>query len=206
MKIRGTAAHIYEKYQSLARDAQASGDRIIAENYLQHAEHYFRMMLAADGPAAMQNRMNQGPGRPPMQGGVNGQHTEGDEGQAETGTTSAHDSGGANGRAHPAEEQHGHGNGQSRQPSVQAAEESLPNGESHTYTEPAAAAPESAGEPQLDLAPTEASVPDGEAKASSGNGQPPKRRGRPPRARTEAAPAPASESETPAETSEPAGS
>ena len=44
VKIRGTAAHIYEKYQTLARDANASGDRIGAENYLQHAEHYYRIL------------------------------------------------------------------------------------------------------------------------------------------------------------------
>src|SRR5262249_60895397 len=44
VKIRGTAAHIYEKYQALARDANASGDRIGAENYLQHAEHYYRIL------------------------------------------------------------------------------------------------------------------------------------------------------------------
>jgi hypothetical protein len=85
VKIRGTAAHIYEKYQSLARDAQASGDRIIAENYLQHAEHYYRMMLAAEGPAGLQNRMNAVQGRPPIQGGVNGQQSDGDD--AEEGQT-----------------------------------------------------------------------------------------------------------------------
>jgi hypothetical protein len=44
VKIRGTAAHIYEKYQALARDANASGDRIGAENYMQHAEHYYRIL------------------------------------------------------------------------------------------------------------------------------------------------------------------
>jgi len=47
VKIRGTASHIAEKYQGLARDAQASGDPITAENYLQHAEHYQRMIMAA---------------------------------------------------------------------------------------------------------------------------------------------------------------
>ena len=46
VKIRGTAAHIYEKYQALARDATASGDRVAAENYMQHAEHYFRILNA----------------------------------------------------------------------------------------------------------------------------------------------------------------
>lgn len=44
VKIRGTASHIFEKYQALARDANSSGDRIVAENLLQHAEHYFRIM------------------------------------------------------------------------------------------------------------------------------------------------------------------
>jgi hypothetical protein len=47
VKIRGTALHIAEKYVQLARDAQASGDRVGAENYLQHAEHYYRILAAA---------------------------------------------------------------------------------------------------------------------------------------------------------------
>ncbi|WP_404401784.1 DUF4167 domain-containing protein [Pelagibacterium halotolerans] len=49
VKIRGNAAHIAEKYVQLARDATASGDGVMAENYLQHAEHYFRIILAAQG-------------------------------------------------------------------------------------------------------------------------------------------------------------
>ncbi len=47
VKIRGNASHVAEKYQQLARDAQASGDSVMAENYLQHAEHYFRIISAA---------------------------------------------------------------------------------------------------------------------------------------------------------------
>ncbi len=47
VKIRGTAMHIAEKYQQLARDAQASGDRVMFENYNQHAEHYLRIVAAA---------------------------------------------------------------------------------------------------------------------------------------------------------------
>jgi hypothetical protein len=47
VKIRGTAAHIAEKYMSLARDALASGDMIAAESYFQHAEHYNRIIMAA---------------------------------------------------------------------------------------------------------------------------------------------------------------
>jgi hypothetical protein len=52
VKIRGSASHVYEKYLQLARDANSSGDRIIAENYLQHAEHYYRIMAAAAAQAA----------------------------------------------------------------------------------------------------------------------------------------------------------
>src|SRR5690606_20495560 len=46
VKIRGTPAHIAEKYMSLARDAASSGDPVLAENYLQHAEHYNRIIMA----------------------------------------------------------------------------------------------------------------------------------------------------------------
>jgi hypothetical protein len=45
VKIRGNPAHIAEKYMQLARDAQTSGDPVLAENYLQHAEHYNRIIL-----------------------------------------------------------------------------------------------------------------------------------------------------------------
>lgn len=47
VKIRGTAQQIADKYAALARDAQSSGDRVMAENYLQHAEHYNRLIAAA---------------------------------------------------------------------------------------------------------------------------------------------------------------
>ncbi len=47
IKIRGNAQVIADKYTQLARDAQASGDIVMAENYLQHAEHYNRIILAA---------------------------------------------------------------------------------------------------------------------------------------------------------------
>ncbi len=47
VKIRGTAHHVAEKYLQLARDAHSSGDPVMAESYLQHAEHYFRLIAAA---------------------------------------------------------------------------------------------------------------------------------------------------------------
>lgn len=54
VKIRGTAQHIAEKYSTLARDSHSAGDRVMAENYLQHAEHYNRIIAAAQ--AQMQER------------------------------------------------------------------------------------------------------------------------------------------------------
>ncbi len=54
VKIRGTASHIAEKYSSLARDAQSSGDLVAAENYLQHAEHYNRLIAVAQAAQAAQ--------------------------------------------------------------------------------------------------------------------------------------------------------
>ena len=62
VKIRGSAQQIAEKYAQLARDAQASGDRVMAENYLQHAEHYNRIIAAAQAQLPIQNM-------PGMQGG-----------------------------------------------------------------------------------------------------------------------------------------
>lgn len=47
VKVRGTAQNVAEKYLQLARDAQSSGDPVAAENYFQHAEHYYRILLAA---------------------------------------------------------------------------------------------------------------------------------------------------------------
>ena len=45
-KIRGTAFQVIEKYQALAQDALSAGDRIGAENFFQHAEHYYRVVAA----------------------------------------------------------------------------------------------------------------------------------------------------------------
>jgi hypothetical protein len=49
VKIRGTAHQIFERYIALAREASTSGDRVAAENFYQHAEHYFRVMNANEG-------------------------------------------------------------------------------------------------------------------------------------------------------------
>src|SRR4051812_20728465 len=46
MRLRGTAQQLFEKYLQLGRDATSSGDRVMAEGYFQHAEHYFRILNA----------------------------------------------------------------------------------------------------------------------------------------------------------------
>ncbi len=65
VKIRGTAHHVAEKYLQLARDAQSSGDPVMAESYLQHAEHYFRLIAAAQlAQAQAQMGYQRAPGEP----------------------------------------------------------------------------------------------------------------------------------------------
>lgn len=46
VRIRGTAHQICEKYEALAKDSLSSGDAVMAESYLQHAEHYQRMIVS----------------------------------------------------------------------------------------------------------------------------------------------------------------
>jgi hypothetical protein len=68
VKIRGTASHIAEKYIQLARDSQSSGDPVAAENYYQHAEHYFRLIAAAQEQFRQQNPYYNN--QQPQQGGA----------------------------------------------------------------------------------------------------------------------------------------
>ncbi|QLQ19024.1 MAG: DUF4167 domain-containing protein [Exiguobacterium profundum] len=68
-KVRGTPQQIIEKYLFLARDAQLSNDRVAAENFLQHAEHYTRLLgeaqreLAAEQEARQQQFQQNGQNR-----------------------------------------------------------------------------------------------------------------------------------------------
>jgi hypothetical protein len=79
VKIRGTASHIAEKYLQLARDAQGSGDPVAAENYYQHAEHYFRLIAAAQE----QLRQNQPYFQQQQPGGGLGANNMSDDGDDE---------------------------------------------------------------------------------------------------------------------------
>jgi len=60
---------VFEKYQALARDAQSAGDRVAAENYLQHAEHYFRIIEVINEATAAEQVAR---GGAPMPTGANG--------------------------------------------------------------------------------------------------------------------------------------
>ncbi|MCP4183277.1 MAG: DUF4167 domain-containing protein [Hyphomicrobiales bacterium] len=75
VKIRGNANHIAEKYSVLARDALTSGDTVMAENYFQHAEHYFRI-IAATQPN-IQNNSNRDNDKTPN----NSQNDDADTGE-----------------------------------------------------------------------------------------------------------------------------
>src|ERR1700761_6536899 len=88
IRIRGNAHQVLEKYLTLARDATLQGDRIAAENYYQHAEHYFRVISS-------QNQANGRPNDRPlptpaddqmaMAGSFDDEDGEGEEETAEEG-------------------------------------------------------------------------------------------------------------------------
>ena len=85
VKIKGTASQVQDRYQSLARDAQLAGNRVAAENYLQHAEHYQRIINANAAAAAENNapaRANGAEGQPWNEGQPRGEGQTRNEGQA----------------------------------------------------------------------------------------------------------------------------
>jgi hypothetical protein len=80
-KVRGTPQQIIEKYQMLARDAQLSNDRVAAENFLQHAEHYTRMLAEAMKEMAVEQEARQQQYQQSGQGGQQGGNPNGNGGQ-----------------------------------------------------------------------------------------------------------------------------
>ena len=87
VKIRGTPAHIAEKYISLARDAHASGDPVLAESYLQYAEHYNRIIMSYREQQMQQGDVMNGgagrfrqPGAEPLEGGEDFGDDDGEDG------------------------------------------------------------------------------------------------------------------------------
>jgi hypothetical protein len=102
VRIRGTAFQVHEKYLQLARDANSSGDRIMAESYLQHAEHYYRIIAVAQEQQQQQNGGD--PNRRYRPDGYGGQdYRAGNPGE---------EGGGEGGEEFPSDEQGGEGQGQ----------------------------------------------------------------------------------------------
>ena len=57
-KIRGTAYQVIEKYQALGRDALTFGDRVAAENYFQHADHFARVLIEKENYKTLRDKDN----------------------------------------------------------------------------------------------------------------------------------------------------
>lgn len=69
IRLRGTSQQLFEKYLQLGRDATSSGDRVMAEGYFQHAEHYFRILNAMNQATQQtQPQAGQQEGRPQQEG------------------------------------------------------------------------------------------------------------------------------------------
>lgn len=105
VRVRGNAHQVFDKYQALAREAAASGDRIMAEAYWQYADHYFRMIQSMGG---FVQRNNQGWGdgsgeegqSAPPSGQPGQQHQANGNGHAPDGSTGGHDERGHDERGH----------------------------------------------------------------------------------------------------------
>ena len=85
LRIRGTAQQLFEKYLQLGRDATSGGDRVMAESYFQHAEHYFRILNAmaqAVQQSQPQQQQQQGHQRPPRSHDGNGAYNGPEPSQA----------------------------------------------------------------------------------------------------------------------------
>ncbi len=75
VRIRGTAQQLFEKYLQLGRDATSSGDRVTAEGFFQHAEHYFRILNAMNQAAQQNGQPN---GQAPQNQGNRRNYQQGD--------------------------------------------------------------------------------------------------------------------------------
>ena len=74
LRVRGTAQQLFEKYLQLGRDATSGGDRVMAESYFQHAEHYFRILNAINQATQQQHQPGQNQG-----GQQNGNYASGNQ-------------------------------------------------------------------------------------------------------------------------------
>lgn len=87
VRVRGNAHQVFDKYQALAREAAASGDRIQAEAYWQYADHYFRVIQTIGG---FSQRNNQGWGDGTAEDGQTGAPQPGQGGQPQQANGNGH--------------------------------------------------------------------------------------------------------------------
>ncbi len=99
LRIRGTSQQLFEKYLQLGRDATSSGDRVMAESYFQHAEHYFRILNAMN-QAAQQGQQGQGQqnGQQQRRHSMQDGNGDGQDGQGNDGDDAGQDRGHDRGR------------------------------------------------------------------------------------------------------------
>ncbi|MFN3075562.1 MAG: DUF4167 domain-containing protein [Alphaproteobacteria bacterium] len=98
-RVRGNAHQMMDKYLSLARDASSQGDRVLAEHYFQHADHYYRIMGSMPQP---NGRGPRGPGgQTPAQPGGELDASGGEGGAVADEGGPAEDSGGSDGDGRP---------------------------------------------------------------------------------------------------------
>jgi len=129
VRVRGNAFQVQEKYLALARDAAAAGDRVAAENYFQHAEHYLRIINAANAQAEARREQQHGNGED--QGDQSGRPDRGqrarnggdDDQPSEPSAHGADDDEETEGQEKPARAKRGNGRGRSKKPEVQAGDE-----------------------------------------------------------------------------------
>src|SRR3977135_3948299 len=79
IRVRGTAQQLFEKYLQLGRDATSGGDRVMAEGYLQYAEHYFRVLNLMNQAATQQGQGNSQGGSAQVNGHQGGQQGGGQQ-------------------------------------------------------------------------------------------------------------------------------
>jgi hypothetical protein len=177
-KVRGTPQQIIDKYNVLARDAQLSGDRVAAESFLQHAEHYSRLLGEAQRQAQEQRQVQdqrhsqeqRDPGRredAPQQRRSNGAESEGSEGPDES-ALATYDTGGSDDASGPVDTP------EDRQNAHRAAQRSVPDRRDATAhrrseedAEPVDEAPDAGGD-EGDLPSTPPASADRPASEESG--------------------------------------
>lgn len=154
-RVRGNARQVYEKYLTLARDASSAGDRIAAEAYYQHAEHYFRILNDSTDPQSAGRRQEERPAQ-----AYNGNSPEAGDGESAA----------ANGNR---QQQPAKTNG--------ASEAELSEAEPPAVSQPAVSQP-GAEQPRVEAAPDEPAAANGQEAAAEAPQKP--RRGRPRKPRT----------------------